>query len=129
MSDSDIELSMNEEKLYLYFLVRKDLKMGKGKIATQCGHAVQELILNPKCPKFLLEKYLNEGGCPKVCLEIDNLDQLNEIRQSCIKRGFLCYQVIDEGITQIEPDTPTVLGIGPIRKKMAKAIIGSLKLL
>lgn len=116
-----------ENEIVIYLLVRKDLKMGKGKIGAQCGHAVQELIM--RCPKDLLSLYRKTHVYPKICLALKDEDHLDEVMELCRKKNVLYHRVVDAGRTQVEPNTPTVLGIGPITKKTAQDIVGDLKLL
>jgi len=117
-----------EEELFIYLLVRTDVNMGKGKIAAQCCHAVQDLILNPFCPKHLFNAY-RKGHNAKVCLKVLTLEHLESINVLCQEKGVLHHLVIDAGRTQVPENTPTVLGIGPITKKTAQSFLGNLKLL
>ena len=114
------------EEYVMYLLVRKDLKMGKGKIAAQCGHAVQELI--EKCPLDVKRKYY-KTGCAKIVLQIGSEDELMEKCQEVRKKTFLYSLVVDAGKTQIESGSKTVLGIGPVKKDEIHQIVGDLKLL
>lgn len=115
---------MNE--LVIYLLVRHDLKMGKGKIAAQCGHAVQDLVL--QCPKPLLRAYRRDSHT-KICLKVKNFDEMEEIRLWCVENKILHHQVIDAGRTQVKADTETVLGIGPVTKMQVNHILKHLPLL
>lgn len=119
-------MSNNENDMVIYFLVRTDLKMSKGKIVAQCCHAVEDLIT--RCPRPLLLKYKNCNH-PKICLRINDLDHMNEIINHCSDLSIQFYKVIDAGLTQVDPNTPTVLGIGPVSKQSTKHFLSSLKLL
>ena len=57
-------------------VVRTDLKMGKGKIAAQCGHAAVEctLLSLEKCPEKF--HYWHEHDQTKVALRVDSLEQM-----------------------------------------------------
>ena len=60
----------------LVFCVRNDLKMGKGKIAAQCGHAtVMCLLKSQKKHSPFLEHWL-EHCQTKVALRVDSLEEL-----------------------------------------------------
>jgi len=116
---------MNDE-LVIYLLVRDDIKMSKGKTAAQCCHAVQDLII--QCPKHILKQYTKNHNT-KICLKIHDLEEMEEIINDCTKEGFLYCQVIDAGLTELQPNTATVLGIGPISKNKINPIVNQLKLL
>ena len=115
------------EPLVMYLLVRKDLKMGKGKIGAQCGHAVQELIMT--CPKPILDAYRRNQVYAKICLQIQDEAQMDHIETMCKALGVHHHKVVDLGKTQVAPNTPTVLGIGPVLKSTIVDIVTDLKLL
>lgn len=104
-----------DDELVLFFIVRKDLKMNRGKIAAQVGHAVQYLLLNPKEPK-LVQKYLLTGTV-KLVKRCETLQELEELEEECHRKKIPCRSVIDFGRTQVAPNTKTVLGIGPRPRK------------
>lgn len=110
----------------IYLVVRNDLKMGKGKMAAQCGHAIQELL--EKCPKPLYQDYM-KCGYPKIVLkvnrEVELLTKWEEAKQMTRHHTL----VVDAGRTQLQPNTTTVLGIGPIEKEKAKSLVSDLKLM
>ena len=113
----------------IYLIVRNDLKMGKGKIAAQCGHAIQHLtIINLASNSSIFNKYLRFGGA-KICLKVNSEKELDNITGYCKQNNITHYQVVDAGRTQVEPNTKTVLGIGPILKSDVPSIISELKLL
>jgi PTH2 family peptidyl-tRNA hydrolase len=114
-----------EGELRMYILVRRDLKMGPGKVAGQCGHAVQYLIL--KGQRDIIERY-NNSISPKIILKIENLDHLEQIEKICLSMGLPVARVIDAGRTQIPENTVTVLGVGPCLEKDIPSEIKSLKL-
>ena len=115
---------MNEYVIYL--VVRKDLKMGVGKIAAQCGHAVEFLSL--KCSKEIMQEYVTSGHT-KVVLKVPDEKDFSTLVEQCINYKVPFEVVVDAGRTQIAPNSATVVGIGPIRKMDAKTLVGGLKLL
>jgi len=117
---------MSNNELVMYFLVRNDLGMSKGKIAAQVGHAVQDLCIN--CPRIVLGEYIK--GChPKIVLKVESLEKLLEIDKTCQQLMIWTEKIIDVGKTEVEPNTITVLGIGPVKKDRVRKILGNLKLL
>ena len=115
------------DEYVMYLIVRTDLKMSKGKIAAQCGHAVQWLTIN-NIHKDSFKKrftYIN----PKICLKIPSEDTMDVISNYCSKNNIDYYIVIDAGRTQVPPLSKTVLGVGPIKKSEVPTLIKDLKLL
>lgn len=111
----------------MYLIVRTDLKMGKGKIGAQCGHAVQYLTIR-NLHKPFFKQYLN-GSHPKIILKVPSLEEMNTISNYCYRNRIPYYEVIDSGKTQIPPKTKTVLGVAPLRRSEVPDIIKNLKLL
>ena len=111
----------------MFLVVRNDLKMSKGKIAAQCGHAVQWLTLN-NYNKNIMRAYL-EGVHPKIVLKVNSEAEMDHLHLTCKQKKISCYQVIDVGRTQVPPNSKTVLGIGPVKREKAPGIIKTLKLL
>lgn len=124
------------DEMRMYFLVRKDLKMGVGKVAGQVGHAVQKLIVNgnPEVIKCYNEENLNSDinsivPSAKIILSIPDLETLTKMEELFISKNLPYVKIIDLGRTQIAPNTPTVIGLGPIRKSESPTELSSLKLL
>jgi peptidyl-tRNA hydrolase len=116
-----------EDILVMYLIVNMSLNMSCGKIAAQCGHAVQLLlekyyrILDTDIPtkedqgkvaRIELWKLptLN-GGYRKVVL------QAREKDWSYLKQNYDPIVVVDAGITEIASGRETVLGLFPIFKE------------
>lgn len=128
-----------EKKLYrdtaprgdykMVLVVRNDLKMGKGKIGAQCGHAsvgAYQTIM--KKNKAVLRRWEN-SGCAKICVKVESEQELMNIRKVANVRGLNYYLVHDAGRTQIAAGSATVLAIGPALVDDIDALTGHLKLL
>jgi PTH2 family peptidyl-tRNA hydrolase len=113
-------------EMVIYLLIREDLKMTKGKIAAQCGHAVENLIL--KCPKGDLQTYQRHGS-PKICLKLKDEAELEQLRPQIYGEGIPHYIVVDAGRTQIPAGSMTCLGIGPYPKEKLTTLLQNFKLL
>lgn len=116
-------------KLKLVLVIRTDLKLTKGKIASQTAHAAvtcfkKSLDHKPK----IAEKWLNIGQ-PKIVLKVDTLSDLEALRDQSHAAGILTTLVLDAGRTQISPGTATCLGIGPDYDEKIDEIVKELKLL
>jgi PTH2 family peptidyl-tRNA hydrolase len=113
----------------MILIVNNGLKMGKGKIAAQVGHASVQATLNAgqKSP-LVLDAWLSSGQ-KKVCLKGDDADHLLALEKLAIEEGLLTSKVHDAGHTQIPSGSLTVLAIGPCQDESVEKITGSLKLL
>ncbi len=107
-------------------IIRTDLKMGKGKIASQCAHASVAAFLKAK--PLDKKKWIN-SGMKKVVLKVKNGKEIVKLYKKAKRRKIPCELIIDKGLTQIEPGTITALGIGPADDKKIDEITGRLKLL
>lgn len=107
-------------------VVRKDLKMDKGKIAAQVAHASLEAYKKAD-PKDIVEW---EGeGMKKVVVGVKDIKELMYIKEK-VKGARMPYAVIrDSGRTQLKPSTVTSMGIGPVEEEKLDRITRGLKLL
>ena len=110
----------------LVLVVRKDLNMGVGKIAAQCSHA--SVMAYQKSSKLMLLKWALNGH-KKIVLECPNEQALFEIRDKAKNHRIITNIVRDAGLTQVAPDTPTVLAVGPAKEDKINEITGNLRLL
>ncbi|MGN0098230.1 MAG: peptidyl-tRNA hydrolase Pth2 [Candidatus Methanomethylophilaceae archaeon] len=117
------------EEYKLVVLVRNDLKMGKGKIAAQVGHAAVDCALYAeKKDKKAFDAWYN-GGQAKVVLKVDSLEELTKYMQEARSYGLHTSMITDAGRTQIEPGSVTCVGIGPASKSDIDKVTGDLKML
>lgn len=113
----------------MILVVRNDLKMGKGKIGAQCGHAAvgayqRALHTIPR----MLERWEN-SGCPKIAVKVDSEDEMMTLMKAARERSLNTCLIRDAGRTQIEPNSKTVLAIGPAPANQIDQVTGHLKLL
>lgn len=113
----------------MILVVRNDLKMGKGKIAAQCGHgAVGAYKSAVKSMPAVVRQWEN-SGCPKIAVKCESKAELLEIRRQAKEHNFNICMIRDAGRTQIEPNSITVLAIGPAKVSDLDHVTGHLKLL
>ena len=107
-----MKLSQADE-ITMVLVTRSDLKLSKGKLAAQVGHAVMECTLRAKkeSPRTL-DRYRREGARKIVC-KVPDEDSLRKTLNYAKKAGLISYLVKDAGHTEIPPGTVTVVGIGP----------------
>ena len=116
-------VGMKEYKLKQVIVVRKDLKLSKGKLAAQVAHAS---ITAADKSKFK-DKWLNEGQ-KKVILKVENLDKLLRLYETAKSKKLPTAIVKDAGLTHLPPGTITCIGIGPAPEEKIDKITGKLKL-
>jgi PTH2 family peptidyl-tRNA hydrolase len=107
-------------------LVRQDLKLPKGKLASQCAHASVEAVLISD--KSLVKEWRNEGMA-KIVLKVKDLKELRYYNQIAKDIGLTTALITDAGRTVVEPGTVTCLAIGPDDNEKIDRIVKDLKLL
>jgi PTH2 family peptidyl-tRNA hydrolase len=113
------------EKLKQVILVRTDLEMGRGKLATQVAHASVGAMR--MIDEEIVKKW--EKFAKKIVLKVKDGEELMKFYRKVKKEGMPCFLVKDAGLTQLEPGTVTALGIGPVEEEKIDKITGKLKLL
>uniref|UniRef100_V5EYH9 peptidyl-tRNA hydrolase n=2 Tax=Kalmanozyma brasiliensis (strain GHG001) TaxID=1365824 RepID=V5EYH9_KALBG len=117
------------EECKMILAVRMDIKMEKGKIAAQCGHAALAAYKAARkvTPKFI--KQWEKRGQAKVAVKCPDEDTMLELESKAKELGIAARSIIDAGRTQIAPNTRTVLGLGPAPVSLMNQLTGHLKLL
>ncbi len=110
-------------------IIRRDLHMSVGKLASQACHACLEASERAKgCNPEIWKLWLDEGA-KKVILEVDSLQELLDLQEKARGSGLPCVLITDRGLTQLPANTPTALGIGPDESEKIDKITRHLKLL
>jgi len=107
-------------------IIRKDIKMGKGKLCSQSAHA--SILAYLKAKETYRKKWLKEG-MKKIVLKVSSEKELIELYKLAKKEELPCELIIDKGLTQVKSGTITALGIGPADDRKIDKITGKLKLL
>jgi PTH2 family peptidyl-tRNA hydrolase len=110
-------------------VVRKDLRMGIGKIASQVGHAA--VLGVERCRKYnklWLRNWFNEGQ-PKIVVKVNSFEELLKVQTDAEKLMMPLVIVQDRGLTQIPTGTVTCIGIGPAPSDIIDKVTSKLKLL
>ena len=107
-------------------VIRTDLKMDRGKIASQCSHASVSALMGSTKSKS--ETWLKQG-MKKIVLKVNNEKDLLKIYKKAKKEKIVCALITDAGLTQVSPGTITALGLGPDFDKRIDKVTGKLKLL
>lgn len=94
----------------MYILVNEDIKINKGKLAGQIGHAVAVMFYNgwktSSKPFPTIKKYM-ENYQKKIILNCPQI-KLEELE----KQGYITIR--DKGWTDLEPNTLTCVNMGII---------------
>jgi len=110
-------------------VIRKDLKMGIGKMIVQSCHASIEASEESKKRDPRSWGVWREEGAKKVAVKVQSLEELLDIEKKCRNYHLPVALIVDRGLTQIPPNTPTALGIGPAAEIDVDKVTGRLKLL
>ena len=138
------------QKMKMMIIMRRDLKMRKGKIAAQAGHACVEVIMKALKLKKQLYDYdelsdsivfknneLNnmslshwfQNGCAKVCVYVDSEAELLDIDRMAKDKNILSVIITDAGMTEFHgKPTKTCLVLEPLTYDTADELTGHLKL-
>ncbi len=113
----------------MVFVVNHELKMGKGKVAAQVGHAaVQATLKSGKLRPELLDAWLSTGQ-KKICVKAEDANHIESIEREANQHQILTSKVYDAGHTQIPSGSLTVLALGPDEEEKLDNLTGKLKLL
>ena len=117
-----------DDEIKLVLVVNNDLKMGKGKIAAQAGHAAVSATLRAgNDSPSILDSWLKSGQ-KKICLKT-TYEELLDLATKARSEGIQVVTINDAGKTQIPNGSLTVIAFGPAEEKQLEALTGHLKLL
>lgn len=120
---------MGEFEYKQVIVFRTDLKMGKGKIAAQAGHAAVSAAEEArKRHRVWWEAWLFEGQ-RKIAVKVKDEKELSELESAAKDLGLPNALIVDRGLTQIPEGTITCLGIGPAPEGLVDKLTGRLRLL
>ena len=120
---------MSEFRYKQVIVVRSDLKMSRGKIAAQAGHAAVSAAEEArKLHPIWWKAWLNEGQC-KIAVKVRSEKELLTLEEESKELELPSALICDMGLTQLPPNTATCLGIGPAPSEKVDKITGKLTLL
>jgi peptidyl-tRNA hydrolase, PTH2 family len=110
-------------------VVRTDIKMSKGKMAAQAGHAAVSAAeyARRNRPEWW-GPWINEGQC-KIAVKASSEEEILELERKARNANLPVALIVDRGLTELPPETTTCLGIGPSPANKVDAITGNLRLL
>ena len=137
-------------KSKMMIVMRRDLKMRKGKIAAQAGHACVDAVLmalskEGRVSDFemtadgLILKHTEKArtplsdwfayGCAKICVYVDSEEALLEIAEKAKEKGIIASVITDAGMTEFHGvPTKTCLALEPLPAEVADELTGDLPL-
>ncbi len=107
-------------------IVRSDLSLSRGKLASQVAHASVEAVLS-SVPEIV--KVWRFEGMPKIVLQVGNQEKLRELIQRAKSDSLVSVLIEDDGLTEFGTKTITCGAIGPEEANKIDKITGGLKLL
>lgn len=110
-------------------VVRKDLNMSPGKLAVQVAHASVSAVEEARNKKPDWLKYWKKEKQKKVVVKAETEQRLERLKERAKKLDIPSYLIRDAGLTELEPGTSTVLGVGPGPNDEIDKITGDLPLL
>ena len=119
---------MSEFRYKQVIVFRSDLRLSKGKIAAQSGHAAISAAEEArKRHKEWWNAWIKEGQC-KIAVKVRSEKDLLELKKQAKELALPCALIIDRGLTEVPPGTVTCLGIGPAPTEKIDKITGMLPL-
>lgn len=133
---------MSDSNIKQIIIIRKDLKMRRGKEIAQGAHASIAFLTNRLKRSFrerlaILVKLLFSnwewewilGSFKKVCLQVDSEEELLRIEKEAKEAGLEVNLIQDSGLTEFDGvKTYTCLAIGPDYAEKIDAITKDLRL-
>ena len=110
-------------------IIRKDLKMRRGKEIAQGSHASMAFLLPPKQVDIkILTEWMN-GGQTKICLQVNSEEELLDLHEKAKLNGLCSHIITDLGRTEFNGvPTKTCMAIGPNKNEDIDKICSHLKL-
>jgi PTH2 family peptidyl-tRNA hydrolase len=118
------------EFMYKQVIVfRSDLRLSRGKMAVQAGHAAVSAAEEARRHRReWFEGWVEEGQC-KIAVKVKSEKGLSELESAAKDLGLPCALIVDRGLTEIPPGTVTCLGIGPAPADRVDKLTGLFPLL
>jgi len=151
MKKDDYNIDMEKDYVKQVIVIRKDLKMRKGKMCAQAAHAAMKVVLDRMlCTEYAKNSTLWEGcfvwqmtifeseplyrwlkgAFTKIVVSVDTEEDLFKVQYEAEQAGILNALITDAGKTEFHGErTNTALAIGPDWASKLDPITGNLKLL
>jgi PTH2 family peptidyl-tRNA hydrolase len=136
-----------EKQVKQYLIVRTDLPMNAGKVATQAAHACMKVFFdkfentqiiqkNGEDPVDAMvfipseeEKQWIKGQFTKITKKVKNEGQLIKVYENAKAAGLNVSIIKDAGLFGLEGENYTVVAVGPNYVDECEPVVGKLRLL
>lgn len=106
----------------LYYLVRKDIVVSRGKLIVHAGHVTDTLFYhlidkqgNPDCNLYeRWSAWYHDNYQTKIVLGVKNETQLVKLSIKAAELDLPFVMIHDEGIYEVEPGTTIMGAVGPL---------------
>ena len=120
---------MNNNKPKQILIIRRDLKMRRGKEIAQGCHASQIAVRNASLLNSVAYQEWMSDKFTKICVTVTSEEELLELNRQALLKGLPVGLVLDSGVTEFNNvPTYTALAIGPAYDSELKPITGHLPL-
>lgn len=107
-------------------IIRKDLKMRRGKEVAQGAHA--SLGAYRAASQEAIDTWLNGFNGTKICVTVNSEEELLQIHEQGRRANLPVYLVLDAAKTEFNQPEFTSVAIGPADETLINTITGNLKL-
>lgn len=117
-----------DDNMKLVLVVRRDLNLQPGKLASQCAHAAVTCFSATQKYNPEFAKYWEARGQPKIVVQCNSDVDFPKFQDKAKRLKLITAVIQDAGRTHLIPGTKTVLGVGPGRVKDVDQVTGHLRL-
>ena len=127
-------MSIEGDKIAMFFLVRSDIKMSKGQIASRVADVTQYVIEECMQRKYITyTTWKKFHASQKIVLKVNSMREFCDLHSKLMdlsrELSFPIKIVKDEQKIRITENMPSVLAFGPIKRNPVEPIVADLKLL
>ena len=127
-------MSIEGDKIAMFFLVRSDIKMSKGQIAGKVADVTQYVIEECIQRKYITyTTWKKFHASQKIVLKVNSMREFYELHSKLMDLSrvlsFPIKIVKEDQKIRIADNMPTVLAFGPIKRNQVEQIVADLKLL
>jgi peptidyl-tRNA hydrolase len=127
-------MSLEGDKIAMFFLVRSDIKMSRGQIASRVADVTQYVIEECVQRKYITyTTWKKFHASQKIVLKVNSMREFYELHSKLIDLSrvlsFPIKIVKEDQKIRVAENVPTVLAFGPIKRNQVEHIVADLRLL
>ena len=118
-------------KIKQVIVIRRDLKMRRGKEIAQGAHASMSFLSRKAMKGESLSKVEEEwmkSSYRKICVKVNSENELFQVHKKALEAGLVSNVILDSGKTEFNSPTYTCCAIGPDYDEEIDEITGNLEL-